>query len=147
MPSQNVAVVPKGEVLFMARIYRRDARLNPQVLFVFGYNMQRCGLGSLAKELRGEPNSIGIPTKWAPSMAETAFFRDSQVALIQPTLDAEFAKIGEALEQGKRVVFPSAGIGTGWSKLPEKAPLIYGWLTSTVAELASVYPAKIISYL
>jgi len=44
-------------------ITRQMLRAEPGTLWVFGDNLQRKGLGGQAKEMRGEPNAIGIPTK------------------------------------------------------------------------------------
>jgi hypothetical protein len=47
-------------------IYRRDLRANPESLYLFGDNTKRVGIGGQAREMRGEPNAVGIATKNAP---------------------------------------------------------------------------------
>ncbi len=44
-------------------------------------SVQRHGLAGQAKEMRGEPNAIGVATKWAPSTNPKAFFDDSPVPI------------------------------------------------------------------
>ena len=63
-----------GTITFQERITRADLRANPDTLYVFGDNMRRRGMGGQAAEMRGEPNAVGIPTKWRPSRTEWDFF-------------------------------------------------------------------------
>jgi hypothetical protein len=44
-------------------------------------SVQRHGLAGQAKEMRGEPNAIGVATKRAPSTNPKAFFDDSPVPI------------------------------------------------------------------
>ena len=53
-------------IIYQKFIYRSDLKANPSVLYLFGDNLQRVGLGGQAKEMRGEPNAVGIATKKAP---------------------------------------------------------------------------------
>ncbi|SDK47143.1 hypothetical protein [Bradyrhizobium ottawaense] len=62
-------------VVFQNWITRNDLLDNRDKMYVFGDNVQRTGFAGQAKEMRGEPNAIGVVTKWAPSMQPTAFFR------------------------------------------------------------------------
>jgi len=55
------------------KIYRKDLKNNPDVLYLFGDNLVQKGFGGQAKEMRGEPNAEGIPTKKLPSMEAKAF--------------------------------------------------------------------------
>ena len=48
-------------------------------VFVFGDNMERCGFGGQAAAMRGEPNAVGVPTKWAPGSAPADFFCDDDL--------------------------------------------------------------------
>ena len=40
-----------------------QCRANPRAIYVFGDNLLRKGLGGQAKEMRGEPNTLGIVSK------------------------------------------------------------------------------------
>ena len=107
---------------YREHITRAMLRAEPGVLFVFGDNLQRRGYGGQAKEMRGEPNAVGIPTKAWPSMTETAFFNDDDLKLWAQ----ESAPYRERLiEHGGKVVWPKDGIGTGLAQLQERAPAIW----------------------
>ncbi len=58
-------------------ITRQMVRAEPEAYWVFGDNLARKGLGGKAREMRGEPNTIGIVTKRAPTMNPEAFFSDT----------------------------------------------------------------------
>lgn len=109
------------------QITRQMLRDEPKTLFVFGDNMQGRGLGGQAKEMRGEPNAVGIPTKYSPSMAVSAFFDDSIACFdaVMPTIINRIEIIAKHLESGGNVVFPTAGIGTGLAELEKRAPQIW----------------------
>jgi hypothetical protein len=74
-------------VLRQKWITRDDLRANPNVLYLFGDNERREGLGGQAKEMRGEPNAIGVRTKASPSKHETAFWDRQPGDLSGPTGD------------------------------------------------------------
>jgi hypothetical protein len=57
-------------------ITRQRVRENLDTIFIFGDNLQEKGFGGQAREMRGEPNAIGIPTKNAPDLRESSFFSD-----------------------------------------------------------------------
>ena len=44
-------------------ITRDKIKENPDVLYLFGDKLLRKGLGGQAKEMRGEPNTLGIVSK------------------------------------------------------------------------------------
>lgn len=107
-------------VIFQQWITRADLRANPDKVYVFGDNVQRSGLGGQAKEMRGEPNAIGVVTKWAPSMLPRAFFDDT--AACKVPVERDLLLVQQALDRGRTVVVPADGIGTGLSRLPKYAP-------------------------
>jgi hypothetical protein len=107
------------------RITRQMLRDEPKTLFVFGDNLQRTGLGGQAKEMRGEPNAFGIPTKHRPSMDEKSFFRDSDFEIVAPLIVDRFLELHSHLACRGKVVWPAAGIGTGLADLKNKAPRIW----------------------
>ncbi len=133
-------------VRFQKWITRQDLRNNPEVYYVFGDNVMRIGMGGQAKEMRGEPNAIGVVTKWNPSMDEDAFFYDhdhmNQSPHI-PHISADLRIIMEKYRLGNTIVFPSDGLGTGLSMLPTKAPHCYWALYSIVQML---YPEGVIPW-
>lgn len=109
-------------------ITRAMVRAEPKTLFVFGDNMARIGFGGQAKEMRGEINTVGIPTKWKPSHAESSYLRDDDFERVRPEIDAAFVRLTLHLVIGGDIVWPTAGIGTGLAELPERAPLIWNYI-------------------
>ncbi len=125
----------KGRLLFQEWISRADLQDNPDKIYVFGDNVERYGYGGQAKEMRGEPNAFGIPTKWAPSMSDDAYFSDRQYNDIVIILDLHFQKLRSHIENGTSVVFPTDGIGTGLSQLPQRAPIVNDFLQNLIYDL------------
>lgn len=128
-------------VLFQGWITRADVQNNRNRIYVFGDNMERTGYGGQAKHIRNEPNALGVPVKWSPSWAPTAFFQDDDLPAIQPRLDQALLAIEQALTLGLTVVFPSAGIGTGRARLKDSAPAIDDYLRSRLSALGVNWPA------
>lgn len=112
-------------------ITRAQLKQNSNKIYLFGDNLQGTGLGGQAKEMRGEPNAIGIPTKKKPTMEADAFFIDAEFAQNKKAIDSAFAKI----PPGKEVVIPDAGIGTGLAQLETKAPQTFKYLQDKLNQL------------
>lgn len=110
-------------------ITREKIRANPDIIYLFGDNLTGKGMGGQAREARGEPNAIGIPTKKKPSMGEDAFFTDDEYGINCRILDKAFLKI----PADKDVVVPT--MGTGLALLPEKAPKTFAYLQKKIQEL------------
>ena len=122
-------------IIFQHRIYRIDLRANPDVLYVFGDNVDRVGLGGQAGEMRGEPNAVGVATKWSPSMRETSFFDDSDYEHIAKIIDADFEPLFKAALNGKTIILPSDGLGTGLSEMPTRCPKLYQLVRNNIGIL------------
>lgn len=105
-------------------ITRKMLRDEPNTLFVFGDNIARSGLGGQAKEMRGELNAVGIPTKKFPSNSPSAFFSDQDYSSFISESAKDWKRIENHLKSGNKVVWPSDGIGTGLADLKNKAPSI-----------------------
>ncbi|MCF6783741.1 hypothetical protein [Stutzerimonas stutzeri] len=104
-------------------------RANPDRIYVFGDNLQRRGLAGQAV-IRCEDNAFGVPTKRAPSMAQSAFFSD------QPDeVNAVLQALRElyVLSKSKAVVFPTAGLGTGLAQMATRSPKLYGQMTNILS--------------
>jgi hypothetical protein len=127
--------IDRGEVLRFPELTREMARKYPKTLFVFGDNMKRTGLGGQAKELRGEPNAVGIPTKWSPSLEAAAYFADSDFPKVKDAIDEAFDELEEHLASGRSVIVPEAGVGTGLADLPRRAPKIFAYIVSRFDQL------------
>ena len=54
-------------LLLVTRYTREDLKANPTALFVFGDNYLGVGYGGQAFSARGEPNAVGVITKYSPS--------------------------------------------------------------------------------
>jgi hypothetical protein len=136
------AFVPKRcsamPVVFKERIERRDLRAEPHVLFVFGDNEARVGMGGQAAACRGEPNAVGVATKRGPSMREAAMWSDDHFERCAAIIDRDLARAIEHLKRGGTVVFPKAGIGTGMSRLAERAPKLMNHIRGRVREMVAI---------
>lgn len=105
-------------------ISREDLMANREIKYLFGDNMLRVGMGGQAKEMRGEPNAIGIATKIAPNMVQGSFFSDDQyMDCVKIILDDMMPAI-EHIMNGGTLVIPMDGLGTGLSQLDIRAPRV-----------------------
>ena len=119
-------------------ITRDDVRAEKNKIFLFGDNLAQKGFGGQAKEMRGEENSIGIPTKKLPSNSKDAFFTDKEFAANIKAIDETFGKI----PPDKIIVIPKAGLGTGLAGLEQKAPNTFAYLNEKLAEIGFKNPSK-----
>ena len=124
-------------IILQHRIYRTDLRANPEVLYVFGDNVRRVGLGGQAGEMRGEPNAVGVATKWNPSMAPDAFFSDDKFDVIADVIDKDFLPLLKAAMKGKTIIIPADGLGTGLSEMPTRCPRLYSLVRENIETLKS----------
>lgn len=130
---------PRGRVIRERIITRAMLRATPRTLWVFGDNMERRGYGGQAGAMRGEPNAVGIPTKWRPERTPGAYFTDADWEngdVRHAVLDA-FRRIEEALAEGRDVVIPADGVGAGLAELPTRAPKIHAVIERSIAGLAN----------
>lgn len=122
--NEGNGVSAKGNLIIVHHYYRSHLKHHADRLFVFGDNMVERGFGGQAKEARGEPNAVGIPTKWGPSMREGAFFTDRDLPKVRARIDAAFDRLEAHIANGGNVVWPQGGVGTGLADLPRRAPAI-----------------------
>ena len=122
-------------IIFSKFIRRRDLRENQSHLFVFGDNLLRRGMGGQARECRGEPNAVGIPTKRRPSNNADAFLTDADLTTWRIASESAFVRVETWLNIGKIVVFPEAGLGTGLAQLDQSAPIIWAELQAWLDKL------------
>lgn len=125
----------RGRVLRKHHIARAELRFAPTTLFVFGDNMSQTGYGGQAKEMRGEMNAVGIPTKWRPERGPGAYFADVDFAHVREAIDSGFVRLEAALTAGYDVVFPADGIGTGLAELEQRAPFIFSYIQEKITTL------------
>lgn len=114
-------------------ILRKDLRANPQIYYIFGDNEERYGLGGQAREMRGEPNAIGIATLRAPGK----FWQETESAVRwqNRVLDQDFSTPLLLLRAGKVVVLPFDGIGTGLAALQSNSPSTWAYLQALLLRL------------
>ena len=129
-----------GRLVFVKRITRDMLRAEPEARFVFGDNVARKGMGGQAKEMRGEPNAIGVVTKWGPSMVPGVFFSDDDHDATEH-VGSDLLDVAHALSVGRTVYFPADGIGTGLSELPKRAPKLHAKIGEYIARLSAEYPS------
>lgn len=125
------------------RITRREIRQNADTTYyVFGDNLMHKGLGGQAREMRNEPNSIGIPTKYFPAMEDQRAFFTDEVMFddeVMTEIDDAIYKIETVLKDGYDVVIPLAGVGSGLSQLPTRAPRLFNYITQKLQFLERQY--------
>jgi hypothetical protein len=112
-------------LLYIKKYTRAYIKAHPDWLFVFGDNLLRSGLGGQAAETRGEPNVIGIATKRFPHMDSSAFFGDQDYDEWFAAEKAKFARLMDASKNGRTIIWPLDGIGTGLAQLEKHAPTIW----------------------
>lgn len=131
-------------------IFREDLKNNPNILYVFGDNLERIGFGGQALEMRGEPNAFGIATKRSPHHGSAeCYFHDSDTDCLDIVCD-EFDRLEGELKEFEyhqtslgpwkkhkwdAVVIPLDGIGTGLSKLPLYAPKLLSYINVRLEDL------------
>lgn len=116
-------------VIYQKIIKRDDLRRNPKILYVFGDNCERVGLGGQAGEMRGEPNAIGVATLYGLGRP----FNGSEIEIDIVNLDMEplFTHVGLR----GTVILPSDGIGTGIADLKTNAPATLAHIEARMATL------------
>ncbi len=112
------------KIITQKYITRKDIQKNRDKIYLFGDNLLHRGSGGQAKEMRGEPNSIGIPTKKFPSMYSNSFLSDEDFELAKDEIDKAFNMIPSS----SIVIIPEDGLGTGLAKLDIKAPRIFNYI-------------------
>lgn len=133
-----------GRVLRVARVTRDTVRADRATLWVFGDNMARRGYGGQAAAMRGEPNALGVPTKWSPARHPDAYFSDDdwRDETVRHAIQDAFRAMGAALAAGRHVVIPADGLGTGLAELPTRAPRIHRYIQDRLALLEEVHSGR-----
>ena len=101
-------------------------------LFVYGDNLVRRGYGGQAKECRGEPNTLGIPTKHYPSMEKKAFFTDEDYWVVRDVIENAILSV-DFSEYEKIIVLPR--IGEGRAQLSSHSQKIWEYVQDCLKRL------------
>jgi len=120
-------------VIFQKHIDREDLRRNPRVLYVFGDNMIKKGYKGQAYEMRGEPNAVGVATKFT----DYSHYTNDPVDVVHQNqrIDEDMRRLFSHVKAGGVVVWPSHGIGTGLAELAKNAPDTDEYLRQKLAAL------------
>lgn len=125
-------------VIKQAWYFRADAQNNlGKAVYLFGDNCKRKGYGGQAKEMRDEPNAIGIATKNTPTSGSNSYFDDADFLANCRVIAKDFRAAFQARDDGLIVIFPTDGLGTGLSELPTRAPRTNAFLDEIVEMLFS----------
>lgn len=117
---------------------RDEVARDTESVYVFGDNFQdsaNCYVPTSTQAvIRCLPNSLGIPTKHDRYWSEYSFIGVDDFLMFQRMLEIRIEQIKQHLEQGKTIVFPSDGIGTGKARLLKKAPMCWKYLCRRLKE-------------
>jgi hypothetical protein len=125
-----------GKVITTKKITPTLCNKNKDKIFIFGDNLERAGMLGQAI-IRNCSNAFGIPTKYKPTRTDEAYFTDDDKDLFF-MIKEHFDMLELELTNGKDIVVPYAGIGTGLAKLPEKAPKLYKYIRSRLYKLKRI---------
>ncbi len=112
-----------------------DLQSNPGVMYLFGDNDERKGLGGQAKEMRGEPNAVGVRTKHKPSFVQLSFWTDEEWDENVTKIISDLLPVINHLKDGGVIVIPYDGIGSGLSKMEQHCPRTYEYLLKALEAL------------
>lgn len=119
-------------------IMRSDLKNNVgKAVYVFGDNTERWGMGGQAKEMRNEPNAIGVATKSTPTSGTNAYFSDEDFFDNAKIIATDLRPVFQARDDGLLVIIPTDGLGTGLSELPQRAPKTNAFLEEMLEMLFS----------
>lgn len=128
------------KVRYQKFITREDVRANRKSLYVFGDNVYRAGLGGQAGAMRGEPNSVGIATKWSPGTGRADYFKDGDPGATETIVrDLIYFSVMATRPEWTEIVVPTDGIGTGLSRMPVTCPQLFKMMMSKFNELLVLF--------
>jgi hypothetical protein len=135
-PKEKTNQIPNN-VEVVSRYTNADVKANPNKIYVFGDNTQRVGTGGQA-QIRNNENAFGIATKIEPNNSKEAFMSDiddgRMVTWYEANIIAIDNDIAKIKADGRPVVLPKDGLGTGLAKLKENAPRTYAYLKQRLLE-------------
>lgn len=120
------------------RITRGKIQENPNVLYLFGDNTIGKGLGGQAKEMRGEPNTVGIVTKRFPNTTDSSYFIDDDYETFKAFVNQGFRDVITYIVTHKPIAVVEPPLGVGLADLPNRAPRCYKYLRYMLDRLRSI---------
>ncbi len=116
-------------------VLRSELKANPTTLYLFGDNDIRRGLGGQAKEMRGEPNAVGVSTKKLPARSEEAYKSDTELEKNKKIITNDINKAIAEWNTRKynKLIIPQMGVGL--AELPTRAPETYKFLQQELKRL------------
>ena len=123
-------------------IMRSDLKNNPHVLYLFGDNLRRVGMGGQAKEMRHEPNACGVATKKEPTSGANVFFTDDEYEENVRNFMIDLRPAFDHARSGGIVIVPEDGLGTGLSEMPQRAPKSLAALNALIQSLDPNFVTK-----
>ena len=122
-------------VLYKMFVTRADIQAEPKVLWLFGDNEARWGMGGQAREFRGEPNAVGICTKRNPGTKTGDYWYDFEFDRCKAIIDQDITRPSNHVISGGTVVIPKMGLGTGLSALDTTSPRLFTYLQQSLSAL------------
>jgi hypothetical protein len=107
---------------------RQHIQNNKKILFIFEDNGQ--GFVGMAKEFRGEPNTIGIRTQKTSGKSHAAYWIDSQFDQNKIQIDEDIERIRIERKKYVAICIPNT---IGESTI-DKSPLTYAYLKKRLGE-------------
>ena len=127
-----------GKIIFWDKRYTANTpKENPDIIFVFGDNLQGRGKGGQAV-LRDNPNVLGVPTKRYPGRSQGDYFTGSpdEARAVTNSID----EIDRLVKAGKTVAIPVDGgqisLGTGLAELNTRAPELLSYIQGSINQIA-----------
>lgn len=131
--SGTTPIIPEASqtVETIKRYDNKMVQANPDKIYIFGDNLINVGKGGQAI-IRDNENAFGIPTKKKPANSESSFFTDTE---LKENILAIDKAIEDIQKDGRPIVFPSDGLGTGLANLEERAPETFVYLNNRLDEV------------
>jgi hypothetical protein len=103
-------------------------------------NIAGLGFGGQAREMRGEVNTVEVPTKWFPARQERDYFCDADwdKPVVKNAIASAFDRLEEALRAGRDVALPAAGLGTERAELEQRSPRIWSVVQARIKRLEEI---------
>ena len=122
-------------LIFQDLITENDLLGHPDRLYLLDDNEHRQGRGDQARVCRGHANAVGIATKRLPDCTPDAYWNDAEFDRLITLIAHDLVPAMLHILKGGTVVCPTAGIGTGLSELPVRAPHVFGYLRCHIVAL------------